>query len=345
MQESDAATNYGRGTTSGSSEGQEARPPTLTLTRHEHGRPPSRNPNQARARARVNYREMVGTRDSREPAKTLARRVLAEKAAGSMKTHDALARATGVDPAAVSRLRAEDGRSQGSRPQQFEALLRFSDSLPPVAYTHEGPVGGESAKERTSRCSRNYRRRMAALSAARKTAEDQAAQARRCVVCLTDGSDVSVDGCPHVFCEGCIVQWCYYRQQTTCPTCRAPVREIRSLETCEVLHEFIGPRTTSALICEKAFALKQRALKQCVEAAESMEAAESGAADARSDIGAVDNSGAASARRDWCCLSSTWRIWSLVCSCSKHCDEGAACGRCLSGFSLTVLTVLRLSKT
>ena len=113
---------------------------------------------------------------------------------------------------------------------------------------------------------------------------------RRCVVCLTDGSDVSVDGCPHVFCEGCIVQWCYYRQQTTCPTCRAPVREIRSLETREVLHEFIGPRTTSALICEKAFALKQRALKQCVEAAESMEAAESGAADARSDIGAADSS-------------------------------------------------------
>jgi hypothetical protein len=76
MQENDAATNYGRGTTSGSSEGQEARPPTLTLTRHEHGRPPSRNPNQARARTRVNYREIVGTRDSREPAKTLARRVL-----------------------------------------------------------------------------------------------------------------------------------------------------------------------------------------------------------------------------------------------------------------------------
>ena len=183
-------------------------------------------------------------------------------------------------------------------PQQFEALLRFSDSLPPVAYTHEGPVGGESYQERKSRCSRNYRRRMAALSAARKTAADQAAQARRCVVCLTDGSDVSVEGCPHVFCEGCIVQWCYYRQQTTCPTCRAPVREIRSLETREALHEFIGPRTTSALICEKAFALKQRALKQCVEAAESMEAAESGAADARSDIGAADNSSAASARRD-----------------------------------------------
>ena len=119
------------------------------------------------------------------------------------------------------------------------------------------------------------------------------------MVCLSDGSDVSVDGCQHVFCEECIVQWCYYGEQTSCPTCRAPVRQIRSLATSEVLHEFIGPVGTSAPICEQDFALKQRALKQSMEANRSVEAAESGAAVSRGEIGAdADDCAAASARRD-----------------------------------------------
>ena len=70
-----------------------------------------------------------------------------------------------------------------------------------------------------------------------------------------------MDGCSHRFCAGCITTWCPYNEQSTCPTCRAEVREIRDLATSEVLYEFRGPKTAPS-ICSKAFVQEQRTLKK-----------------------------------------------------------------------------------
>ena len=123
--------------------------------------------NQTRARPSVAYRAMLGERDSRPSGKTLARQVLDEKAAGSMQSLRALARAAGVHPTAVLRLRAAE-KSHAPQQKTFQMLMRFDDNLPPVACTQEGRVDGESDRDAQNRCARNYRRRQAALHAAKE---------------------------------------------------------------------------------------------------------------------------------------------------------------------------------
>ena len=244
---------------------------------------------------------MVGTRDSCPSSKILARQVLDAKAAGSLQTQEALARAAGVAPSAVSRLRASDRVHTplaAPQPKTHQILLQLDGDLPALVCTQEGRVDGETAKETNNRCNRNFTRRQAVLRAAGVAAAALAtevsdrvqplectnssppnsfknrcyfyccrntAQAKRCVVCLTDGANASVDGCSHLFCEGCITTWCHYNEQSTCPTCRAEVREIRDLATSEVLWEFVGPKTAPS-ICGKAFVQEQRTLKKSATA-------------------------------------------------------------------------------
>lgn len=47
-------------------------------------------------------------------------------------------------------------------------------------------------------------------------------QSRNCMLCLSPMKDPACASCGHVFCWGCILDWCKERQE--CPLCRAPVR-------------------------------------------------------------------------------------------------------------------------
>ena len=148
-----------------SPEGQEAAErsaaaPPLTLERaaRSGGRAP-----------RIDYRSVVGTRDSCPSGKILARQVLDAKAAGSLQTQEALARAAGVDPSAVSRVRASDKAHAplaAPQPKTHQILLQLDGNFPALVCTQEGRVDGESAKETHNRCNRNFTRRRAVLRAA-----------------------------------------------------------------------------------------------------------------------------------------------------------------------------------
>ena len=48
------------------------------------------------------------------------------------------------------------------------------------------------------------------------------AQSRACMLCLDPMKDPSAGGCGHVFCWGCVLEWCQDRRE--CPLCRAPLR-------------------------------------------------------------------------------------------------------------------------
>ena len=128
------------------------------------------------ASANVDYRAMVGTRDSRPSGKILARQVLDAKAAGSLQTHAALAHAAGVDPTAVARLRVADKSHAPPQDRTCQVLLRPDDSLPALVCTQETRVDGESANETHSRCVRNFRRRQAVLRAAGAAAAARATE-------------------------------------------------------------------------------------------------------------------------------------------------------------------------
>jgi peroxin-10 len=47
-------------------------------------------------------------------------------------------------------------------------------------------------------------------------------QSRSCMLCLSPMKDPACAGCGHIFCWGCILDWCKERQE--CPLCRARVR-------------------------------------------------------------------------------------------------------------------------
>ena len=86
-----------------------------------------------------------------------------------MQTQEALARAAGVAPSAVSRLRASDRVHTplaAPQPKTHQILLQLDGDLPALVCTQEGRVDGETAKETNNRCNRNFTRRQAVLRAA-----------------------------------------------------------------------------------------------------------------------------------------------------------------------------------
>ena len=110
-------------------------------------------------------------------------------------------------------------------------------------------------------------------------------------MCLEDEADARVDGCNHLFCEGCISTWCYSHNQANCPTCRAGIAEIRCATTGDVLHKLTeGPKgQAGAALCADtlsheagaAFILKQRNMRE----SRTLKTTQSGAADSEMDNG------------------------------------------------------------
>ena len=110
-------------------------------------------------------------------------------------------------------------------------------------------------------------------------------------MCLEDEADARVDGCNHLFCEGCISTWCYSHNQANCPTCRAGIAEIRCATTGDVLHKLTeGPNgQAGAALCADtlsheagaAFILKQRNMRE----SRTLKTTQSGAADSEMDNG------------------------------------------------------------
>ena len=131
-----------------------------------------------------------------------------------------------VRPAVEDALRCGTFDEQSIR-AEFESIM---DSC----HSSFGVVGQHAERRLVSRRSASTEQRSVTLEDEQSSLSQpspSSTELEECAICQGDINDkATLDGCPHAFCFGCVMQWCEtcqgYGKRATCPQCRESITEI-----------------------------------------------------------------------------------------------------------------------